>query len=211
MNFNPDPNKEAHEVIFSGKAKEINHPLLVFNNTSVSQSSSQKHLGVILDSKLIFDEHLKMVSLKISKTLGLLRKLHNLLPRSALITIYKAFVRPYLDCSDILYGQAYSMSFHHKLKIFKIFKIFNIFCHWNLNGLTAPDSIKISLLQPYVLQHNYDIICLSETFLNSCIESNDGRISIDGYNLIKSDHPNDSKRRYLHFRQLFNDGNLFQR
>ena len=116
MNFNPDPTKQAHEVIFSRKTKEIYHPPLVFNNTNVSQSSSQKHLGVILDSKLIFDEHLKMVSLKISKTLGLLRKLHNLLPRSALITIYKAFVRPYLDYSDILYDQAYNMSLHHKLE-----------------------------------------------------------------------------------------------
>ena len=115
MNFNPDPTKQAHEVIFSRKTKEIYHPPLVFNNTNVSQSSSQKHLGVILDSKLIFDEHLKMVSLKISKTLGLLRKLHNLLPRSALITIYKAFVRPYLDYGNILYDQAYNMSFHHKL------------------------------------------------------------------------------------------------
>ena len=116
MNFNPDPAKQAHEVIFSRKAKEIYHPPLVFNNTSVSQSSSQKHLGVIHDSKLIFDEHLKMVSLKISKTLGLLRKLHKLLPRSALITIYKAFVRPHLDYGDILYDQAYNMSFHHKLE-----------------------------------------------------------------------------------------------
>ena len=57
-----------------------------------------------------------MVSLKISKTLGLLRKLHNLLPRSALITIYKAFVRPYFDYGDILYDQAYNMSFHQKLE-----------------------------------------------------------------------------------------------
>ena len=74
MNFNPDPTKQAHEIIFSRKAKEIYHPPLVFNNTSISQSSSQKHLGVILESKLILDEQLKMVSLKISKTLGLLRK-----------------------------------------------------------------------------------------------------------------------------------------
>ena len=69
-----------------------------------------------------------------------------------------------------------------------------IFCHWNLNGLTAHDSIKISLLQAYVTQHNYDIICLSETFLTSSIDSSDTRILIDGYNLIRSDHPSDSKR-----------------
>ena len=38
------------------------------------------------------------------------------------------------------------------------------FCHWNLNRLTAHDSTKISLLQVYITQHNYDIICLTETF-----------------------------------------------
>ena len=116
MNFNPYPTKQVHEVIFSRKAKEIYHPPLIFNSTSVYPLSSQKHLCVILDSKLIFDEHLKVVSLKISKTLGLLRKLHNLLPRSALITKYEAFVRPYLDYGDILYDQACNMSFHHKLE-----------------------------------------------------------------------------------------------
>ena len=68
------------------------------------------------------------------------------------------------------------------------------FCHWNLNGITAHHSIKISLLQAYITQRNYDIICLSETFLNSSIQSDDDKIKIDGYNLIRSDHPSDSKR-----------------
>ena len=44
------------------------------------------------------------------------------------------------------------------------------FCHWNLDGLTAHNSIKILLLQACVTRHNYDIICLSETFLKSSIE-----------------------------------------
>ena len=68
------------------------------------------------------------------------------------------------------------------------------FCHWNLNGLTAHDSTKISLLQAYITQLNYDIICLTETFLNSSIVSDDNRIKIDGYSLIRSDHPRDSKK-----------------
>ena len=96
MNFIPDSTKQVQIVIFSHKAKEIYQSPLVFNNTCVSQSSSQKHLGVILDSKLIFDKHLKIVSLKISKILGLLPKLQNLLPRSALITRYKALSDPIL-------------------------------------------------------------------------------------------------------------------
>ena len=53
------------------------------------------------------------------------------------------------------------------------------FYHCNLNGLTAHDIIKISLLQAYITQHSYDIICLSEIFLNSSIHSDDNRIKLD--------------------------------
>ena len=73
------------------------------------------------------------------------------------------------------------------------------FCHWNLNGLTAHYSIKISLLQAYVTQHNCDIICLSKTFPNYSIESRDTRVLIDGYNFIRSAYPSDSKRGGLGF------------
>ena len=57
MNFNPNPNKQAQEVIFSRKLKKFCHPSLRFNNNNVSQASSQKHLGLTLDNRLTFDEH----------------------------------------------------------------------------------------------------------------------------------------------------------
>ena len=57
-----------------------------------------------------------MVSGKISKTVGPLRKLQNFLPGAALITIYKFFIRPHLDYGDIPYDQAYNMSFQQKLE-----------------------------------------------------------------------------------------------
>ena len=78
----------------------------MFNNASVTRTSSKKHLGIILDNQLKFDDHLKLLSGKISKTIGLLRKFQVFLPRAALITIYKAFIRPHLDYGDILYDQA---------------------------------------------------------------------------------------------------------
>ena len=72
------------------------------------------------------------------------------------------------------------------------------FCHSNLNDLTAHDNIKILLLQSYVTRHNCDIIWLSETFLNSSIQTDDKKIKIDGYNSIRTDHPSDSKKRSLY-------------
>ena len=115
MSFNPDPKKQAQEVIFSRKSKPISHPSPVFNNSNVTQTTSQKHLGIILETRLSFEKHLESVLCKINKTIGLIRKLQNLLPRAALIT-YKAFVRPHLDYGDIIYDQAHNASFHQKLE-----------------------------------------------------------------------------------------------
>ena len=89
---------------------------MLFNNNNVSQVNSQKHLGVILDVKLTFEEHLKNVFNKTNKTIGLLRKLSNLLPRQALVTIYKAFARPHLDYGDVFCDQAFTNSFHAKIE-----------------------------------------------------------------------------------------------
>ena len=58
------------------------------------------------------------------------------------------------------------------------------FLHWNLNGITAHYFAKISLIQSHALSYNIDIIFLSKTFLN-----------IPGYNLLRSDHPSNIKRR----------------
>ena len=81
------------------------------------ETNSQKHLGVVLDNRLSFEDHLKMILNKVNKTIGLLRKLHNILPRSALLTICKSLIRPHLDYGDIIYDQAYGALFHQKLEL----------------------------------------------------------------------------------------------
>ena len=59
----------------------------MFHNNNVSQCYSQKHLGVILDLKLTFEEHLNNVLAKFNKTVDLLRKLRNILPSTTLIKL----------------------------------------------------------------------------------------------------------------------------
>ena len=103
MRFNPDPKKQAQEGIFSRKINKIDHSPLYFNENLVKSSSTQKHLGMILDTKLDFSLHLKNVQNKVNKTIGLLRKLRDTLPKTSLITIFKSFVRPHLDYGDIIY------------------------------------------------------------------------------------------------------------
>ena len=116
MTFNPDPSKQAQEIIFSRKFKKATHPPLLFNNNNASQVNFQTHLGVIFDVKLTFEKHLKNIFNKRNKTIGLSKKLSNFLPRQALVTIYKAFIRPHLDYGDVLYDEPFNNSFHAKME-----------------------------------------------------------------------------------------------
>ena len=65
-------------------------------------------------------------------------------------------------------------------------------CHWNLNSICAHNFAKLSLLRAYVSVHKFDIICMSETYLDSSID--DASLEISGYYLIRSDHPSNKKR-----------------
>ena len=65
---------------------------------------TQKHSEMFLDTQ----EHLKNIFSKINKTISLLRKLHHMLPRSPLLTIYKSFIRAYLNYGDVIYDQTYN-------------------------------------------------------------------------------------------------------
>ena len=49
MEFNPDPTKQATELLFSCKKFSPNHPQLIFNGIAVAKVKDQKHLGLILD------------------------------------------------------------------------------------------------------------------------------------------------------------------
>ena len=85
MLFNPDRNKQAIEVCFSHRGKKKNTPPLVFNSTNTQSAASQKHLGLILDSKLDFNDHIGNNINKCNKILTQSRK--------GLLTIHKAFCK----------------------------------------------------------------------------------------------------------------------
>ena len=105
MQFNPDLNKQAQEVIFSRKTTKSSYPQVFFNDIPVSCLSFQKHLGIYLDEKFNFNHHIGEKITKAMKGIGVIKRLSKMLPRHSLLTIYKSFVRPHLDYGDILYDQ----------------------------------------------------------------------------------------------------------
>ena len=76
--------------------EKVYHPPLLFNNSIVQQISSQKTLGIHLGIHFRFKHHIKEKINKTNKGIGIIRKLSNILPHSALFTIYPSFIRPSL-------------------------------------------------------------------------------------------------------------------
>ena len=67
-------------------------------------------------------------------------------------------------------------------------------CHWNLNSISAYDYSTVFLLNSYNSLHKFDIIRLSETYLDSNTPFDDENLEIFGYALVRSDHPPNAKR-----------------
>ena len=72
------------------------HSCLSSNNILIKNSISQKHLGLTIDVKLNFVEHIKNITQKIGKTMGLLGRFQPILPR---------FIRSPLGLADAIYDQ----------------------------------------------------------------------------------------------------------
>ena len=93
MNFNPDLNKQATELLFSCKKNSPNHPSLFFNESVVPKVKEQKHLGLTLDSKLSFERHVNKKIIKDKKDIGIIKYLSKFLAIKTLDQMYKALVR----------------------------------------------------------------------------------------------------------------------
>ena len=72
-------------------------------------------------------------------------------------------------------------------------KYFSI-CHWNLNSLTAHNNLKASQLQAFNLVHKFDIVCTSETHLDSSVSKDYNALPIEGYSIIRTDHLSNTNR-----------------
>ena len=103
MEFNPDPTKQANEVLFSCKKESPNHSPLFFNGTQVTRVNEQKHLGLILTDNLSFEKHLDGKMGKAKRNIGILKHLSKYLPLKTLDQMYKALVRSHFDYCDMIY------------------------------------------------------------------------------------------------------------
>ena len=111
MSFNPDPSKQAQEVLFSNNVTKTNHPSIIFNGNTVQKCANQKHLRLILDEKLTFYDHITAKLTTVNKLASTLRKLYHYMPLDSLLTINRYFIRPHLYYADVIFDKPSNATF----------------------------------------------------------------------------------------------------
>ena len=76
-------------------------------------------------------------------------------------------------------------------------------CHWNLNSISVYNFIKLSLLKTYIAICEFDVACLTETYLNTSISNDDDSLEVPGHNLFRADHPSNTKRGGVCILEIF--------
>ena len=87
------------------KAKEKKFKINI-NNYSIKQVNEMKYLGVILDTKLNWHNHIQYICSKLSKGAGIIYKLKNKVPQSVLLLLYNSLVDTYLRYGITSWGSA---------------------------------------------------------------------------------------------------------
>ena len=74
------------------------------NNQKIKTADTLKLLGVTIDSKLNFSEHVSSSCIKASQRIGVLMRLRNLIPTEAKLQLYKSAVLPYLTYCHLVWN-----------------------------------------------------------------------------------------------------------
>ena len=76
------------------------------DSINISKVEFTKFLGVIIDQKLTWKQHISYLALKLSKSIGILNRLKYKLPKRCLLTLYYSLVYPHLTYCNIIWGGA---------------------------------------------------------------------------------------------------------
>ena len=79
---------------------------IYIDGTKIDTVSRTQFLGVIIDNKINWNEHIKYTCKKICKSVGIFRKIKNKVNKKTLINLYYTFIYPFIIYCNIVWGRA---------------------------------------------------------------------------------------------------------
>ena len=118
--------------------------MLRINGKEIKQVNSAKFLGINIDSKLNWKQHIAYIQNKISKTTGILCKTRHYVSLKILRTLYYALIYPYFHYGNIVWANTYQSSLDPLIKLQK--KIIRIISFAGYKDHTPSIFKKLSIL-----------------------------------------------------------------
>ena len=134
MSLNVD---KTHFMIFKSHSKKVTREKnIIVNGCKISEVTSTKFLGVMIDSNLTWKPHIDYISKKIAKNVGIIIKARKIFDKDTLLTLYYSFIFPYLNYCIQLWGPTYQ-TYLKKLELLQK-KVVRIIAGVNKRGHSKP-------------------------------------------------------------------------
>ena len=98
--------KKSHYMVFHRSRIKHNQTAIKIQNCTINKTDSIKFLGVIIDNKLNWHEHIIYIKNKISKSIGIIYKVRKYVEKQTIKNMYYTFVFPYLIYCNEIWGNA---------------------------------------------------------------------------------------------------------
>ena len=102
-----NPQKSHCLIIPPKKNHCISNISIYVNDSVIKVTDAVKYLGITIDNKLNFEEHINALATKISRSLGVLCKLRHILPKSALRNLYHSMIHLHLLYGVTVWGNTF--------------------------------------------------------------------------------------------------------
>ena len=91
-------------MIFHTSNRKISYPNLKINNINIERVTQFNFLGVMFNSQMDWSRHINYISMKISRSTGILYRLKDIYPQSVLLTLYNILILPHFHYCLLLWG-----------------------------------------------------------------------------------------------------------
>ena len=144
-------------MVFHNKFKNIDYPELRLNDRIIDRVENFNFLGIILNQNLNWNHHLDKISIKISRSIGAMYRLKNIVPQHVLSILYNSTILPHLSYGILAWGAKTEHIFKIQKRAVRIVSNSRYISHTepifkSLNFLKVTDLYKLHVLKFY---YNY--------------------------------------------------------
>ena len=100
--------EKTKAMLFRTTQRQVSYPKIYIEGKEIEFVKEFNYLGILLDVHLNFKSHVTMISNKISRAVGIMSKLKNFIPKSALLHIYNSLIVSHMNYGLIVWGRCNS-------------------------------------------------------------------------------------------------------